>query len=154
MFLKMKPTIFRIKSVFSFLVIVITVACSNIVQPELKGIQVVNVQQFGLQEIKIDALVIVHNPNSKAIRINSAEFDVLLKDDIIGRLILNQPVEINANSDNSCPCTLTINSKVGMKLGFKTLKKITGGELKIRLKGSINGRFGILRKKILVDKEL
>jgi LEA14-like dessication related protein len=150
----MKLNVNRLKLLLGFIVILTAVACNNIEQPELKGIQEINIQQFGTREIKIDASIIVYNHNKQALKIRSALFDVIVQDEIIGKLTLNEPVELKANIETPCPCTLTIDSKAGMQLGFKSIKKITSGELKIRLKGSIIGRIGILHKKLLVDEEL
>jgi LEA14-like dessication related protein len=150
----MRQKHFFVKTGFNLLFLFLISGCTSFVRPEIKGIQDISIKQIGLQNIELDALVVVDNRNNQSIKIDAAEFEVYLNENKIGNLLLKEPVTIDSKTDANCPCKLIIDSQVGMKLGIKSLKKLNSGELKIRLKGTISGRFGIFKRKIMVDEEL
>lgn len=96
----------------SFLICLLALAllssCKAVKNPELKGIEKVRVQQFGLKESSLSFELLFFNPNNYRLKLKEASGDVWLDGNPLGHFTVDTLVHIPTQGDFRLPVQLKI----------------------------------------------
>ena len=95
---------------FSFLLCLSAVAflssCKSVKDPELKGIEKVRIQRFGLKESSLSFDLLFFNPNNYRLKLKEANGNAWLDGNLLGHFTVDTLVHIPAQGDFRLPVQL------------------------------------------------
>lgn len=87
----------RVKLLLILSLIVLS-ACSNFEDLSLRSDPNVKVKGISDGFVELDLIAIIENPNSQSFKVKSADFDIFLNNEKIGRTNMNHKIKIEGNS--------------------------------------------------------
>lgn len=126
-------------------------SCGNVAAPEFVGVNNINITEAKLSQITAAANVKVYNPNKHSITIKSADVDVTMRDIKAGKLLVDEPIKIAARSYADCDFTIKLNTVETLKVGITSAREWFLNSGNIKLTGTVDGEYGIFKRKIAVD---
>ncbi|MBO7478644.1 MAG: LEA type 2 family protein [Salinivirgaceae bacterium] len=126
-------------------------SCGKVAAPEFVGVNNINITEAKLSHITAAANVKVYNPNKHSITIKSADVDVTMRDIKAGKLLVDEPIKIAARSYADCDFTIKLNTVETLKVGITSAREWLLNSGNIKLTGTVDGEYGIFKRKIAVD---
>lgn len=146
----------RIKLLVNLFLIATTILISGC---EFKDVQLESIEQIELGSLKggrIDGVIhmVLQNPNGFAIKVKSAEFDLMTGNVKLGNAVLKDGFRIEANSTRSYAVSLSGDLTNALAGGFAGLTGLlTGKKPKLTVKGELKAGNFLYTKKVPIDFE-
>lgn len=115
-------------------------ACAKPTQFDYIGVSNLKVLQFGIKESTVRLDVVYYNPNKYPLTMKSADVDVYVEDNYLGKAILDSTIHIPGRDTFYLPVLLRVNT-VNMTGGL--LQSMGREEEKIKLEGKARVGRGI-----------
>jgi LEA14-like dessication related protein len=121
--------------------------------PELREIKNVETERLALTSVELRAKAVLYNPNRLGLRIDKPSLDLYLNDYAVGQITTDQNIRIRGRKTFEVPVKFRLGPKDTFRDGADILTRLfKGGEMKIKLKGSLNIRFLLSRKKLDLEE--
>lgn len=128
-------------------------SCMSFEDPEFVSVNSVEIKELTLQQITAAMNVTVHNPNRHNITIESADVDVIIKDSKAGKLMVGKPIQIPARADADCNFVVRISTREAIRAGIRSINDAMDKSNAVKLRGTVDGRYGMFRRKLKIDTE-
>ncbi len=139
------------KVVILFCLALLLTGCMNFEEPEFVRINNLKVEELTLSQVVAAINVTVHNPNRHSISIESADVDVIIKESKAGKLVVAEPVKIQARADADCDFVVRLSTREAIRAGFRSADDVVAKSSVMRLRGTVEGRYGMFRRKLKID---
>ena len=126
-------------------------SCGKVVAPEFAGINTINITEAKFSQITAVVNVKVYNPNKHSITIKTADIDVAMRDIKTGKLTVDEPIKIAARSHADCDFSIKLSTVETLKVGISSAREWFLNSGNIKLTGTVDGEYGIFKRKIGVD---
>lgn len=142
----------RFRSSFWWIAVALLFTSCEFKEIAVQGVEAVNIESFKGGELKGVMNVSLSNPNSMAVTVKSATFDIYAGSMKLGEAKLDESFKIKANSSKTYPVKLSGSMGNALAGGLVGLAGFLGGKNpKITLKGEIKARSFLVSKKIPVE---
>lgn len=140
-----------------FMSAILWTACTNIQDPTVVKVDDVKLKNLSKDAVDVDANMVLHNPNSFALDLASADIKAYVDDVEIATISQTFDTEMPAKSDFDMP----LNIKMDLKRLYdsnpiaalgKGLQIMSDRQLDVRFKGSIRAGHGRMKVEIPVDQ--
>ena len=141
-------------SLYTFLLssLLLISGCMEVKEVEFIGIEDAHVEKMSQNDISVEVLVKIKNPNNFNIKIVKSDLDILMKGKPIGKAVIQDRIVLKKNSTDVHKITIKAKLSDIMSGGLAgMLSMFTGGTLDIQIKGWIKARAKGITKKIDVD---
>ena len=142
---------------FSLLIIIGSLSsCFNYEEVEIKDIKSIKLLEFSDKGLVVESVIQIYNPNSYDLNVVDSEFEVSVKNSLIGNAFIDSKVEIPANSEDYHTVVLKSNYKDLAPGALATLMTITamgGDDIYFKVDGFIIGKAYFIKKKVHVSHE-
>lgn len=126
-------------------------SCMSFEEPEFVSVNSVEIKELTLQQITAAMNVTVHNPNRHNITIESADVDVIIKEAKAGKLMVGKPIQIQARADADCNFVVRLSTREAIKAGIRSINDVMAKSNAVKLRGTVDGRYGMFRRKLKID---
>ena len=133
------------------LLVLLLQSCGGFVAPEFSGINAIDITEVKLGQITANVNVKVYNPNRHSVTIKTADIDVSMRDIKTGKLEVTEPIKVPAHSYADCDFTIKLSTVETLKIGLSSARDWFLGSGDIKLIGTIDGEYGIFKRKTKVD---
>lgn len=116
------------------LVLTPLLSCRVVKTPEFRQIQQVKLAQLGLSESTLTAQLVYFNPNKFGFKINGFNVDIYLNNQLLGKSVSNQKIEVAKMASFIMPVELKVNMK---KLPLNTWNLLTKKKVMIAARGHV-----------------
>lgn len=121
--------------------------------PELREVKEVETERLALTSVELRAKAVLYNPNRIGLRIDKPALDLYLNDYALGQITTDQNIRIRGRKTFEVPIKFRLGPKDTFRDGAEILTRLfKGGDMKIKLKGSLNIRFLLSRKKFEMEE--
>ncbi|MES2890808.1 MAG: LEA type 2 family protein [Bacteroidota bacterium] len=104
----------------------------NVKEPEYRDIREIRMIEFGVLQSTAGVDLVYYNPNNFGVQVSEARGDVYIDNQFLGRLGLNQSVEVNKRSEFVLPATIKLDMIGAVKNQRELYKK---KEVLLRIEG-------------------
>lgn len=144
----------RSNTFLGFALLVITLLTSGCQM--FKPIEVTRVVGFKVAESKgfgvtLETKLELVNPNRGTIRITSADIEVWMEGQVLGKLILPEEFTLSPNTPEVISCHMDIPLAVLISSGKNMMRKLKSGSFQVQLKGSVKAHYRLFKKHIDID---
>lgn len=130
------------------LVPALLVGCASYEDVILEAVDEVSITSMDAQGIAIRAVLRVHNPNNFKITVQDPDVDLFINDAFIGKALLDSAVDLSPRSTEHVVIPMHAQLQgAGIPLLLFGLGAALGGEMRLRVEGTVVGRAGLLRKR-------
>ncbi|MBR2771975.1 MAG: LEA type 2 family protein [Bacteroidales bacterium] len=133
------------------LLTVLLQSCGNIMPPEFAGINAIDVTEIRLSQITVRVNVTVYNPNRHRITVKNADIDVAMRDIRAGKLLIGEPITVDARSHANCDFTLKLSTAETFRAGISAADELFAKNGEIKFTGTAEGEYGIFKRKLDID---
>lgn len=133
------------------LLVLLLQGCGGFVAPEFAGVNSINITEVKLSQITAVVNVKVYNPNRHSVTIKAADIDVAMRDINTGKLEVGELIKVPARSYTDCDFTIKLSTVETLKVGLSSAREWFLNSGDIKLTGTIDGEYGIFKRKIKVD---
>lgn len=121
---------------------------------EVMGVESVNVDEFTTDNVQITASIILKNPNNFKIKIKRSELDLYVNGDQIGTTKLKKKIVLPKNTEMAHDFIIESSIKdLGGGLLSSVGSVISGGGVRVGVKGDVKGSAFLITTKIPIDVE-
>jgi len=140
-----------------FLSVISIISCTTITEPTLQKVKNVEIIEVSTKKLEIDAVMVIHNPNSFALDLAEADMKAIVDDIELAHFTQNYDAAMPARSDFDMPIRINLNLTELYKDNplsaiTRGLKILNEKKLSVQFLGDIKVGRGPTKLTVLVDK--